>query len=553
MSHRPIALLAALLLAGLLARDAWPPDETRYADVARGMSAGEGWLVPHLHGGVYREKPPLGFWLAAGLVRLGVPVGAAPRAVSGVAALATLALLPGIAAALGLSRGTAARAGWVLATSPLFLAHAQAGLLDASAAACVTAAIAAKLARARKPAGVRALLVVLEGLALGAALLTKGPVLLLFPLGLRLGAALARERSAASTDPSDVAALAVAVCPVGAWLLAATDAAGNAYVRSITIGQALRRLTGNAPHLRPPGFLLAVMLVGLLPWTLLGVPLARLRAAWRQRAGMRPGGGHAALLGWILFPTLLLSALRTQQPHYLLPALPALALLLGQSLATPERWATRSAAALALLASGTFWLRACTATVFTGNAAEIALAADAAVRLALALAAAVLLAVVLLPPAARAAPWVRAVIGLSAIAVTALVALARLDPWMSPRALLRNDAIQRAERLAAPQSARSAVRILSGRSEVDATRRKSLGDWLAKEPGRVALVWERDLGRLALGATAVEEIGRGHLRTRPLVALRAAPATRTGAERDTLGRHAEADAASRPSGPILHR
>jgi len=283
--------------------------------------------------------------------------------------------------------------------------------------------------------------------------------------------------------------------------------------------------------LRPPGFLLAVTLVGLLPWTLLGVPLARLRAAWRQRAGLRPGGGHAALLGWILLPTLALSALQTQQPHYLLPALPALALLLGQSLATPERWATRSAAALALLASGTFFLRACTTTVFTGNAAEIALAADPALRLTLALAAASLLAVVLLPPAARVAPWVRAVVGLCAIAVAALVGVARVDPWMSPRALFLNDSIVRAERLAAPETARSAVRILSGRSEVDATRRKSIGDWLAAEPGRVALVWERDLERLALGATPVEEIGRGYLRARSLVALRVVRATRAGPDR----------------------
>jgi len=171
----------------------------------------------------------------------------------------------------------------------------------------------------------------------------------------------------------------------------------------------------------------------------------------------------------------------------------------------------------------------------------------------LALAAASRLAVVLLPPAARVAPWVRAVVGFCAIAVAALVAVARLDPWMSPRALLQNDAILRAERLAAPETARSAVRILSGRTEVDATRRKSIGDWLVAEPGRVALVWERDLERLALGATPVEEIGRGYLRARALVALRASRATRTGAERDTLGRHAEDVVASRPRGPILHR
>ena len=43
MSRLPLALLAALLLAGLFARDAWPPDETRAADVARAMTLGDGW------------------------------------------------------------------------------------------------------------------------------------------------------------------------------------------------------------------------------------------------------------------------------------------------------------------------------------------------------------------------------------------------------------------------------------------------------------------------------------------------------------------------------
>jgi len=537
VSHRPIALLAALLLAGLLARDAWPPDETRYADVARAMSAGDGWLVPQLQGRVYREKPPVFFWLAAGLARLGVPVQAAPRAVAGLAALATLLLLPAIAAALGLPQGAAARAGWVLTTSPVFLIYAQIGMLDTTATACVTAAIAAKLARANQPGGARALLVALEGVALGAALLTKGPVLLLFPIGLRLGAALARERSAGSADTSDVAAAGVALGCVGAWLLAAAHSAGGDYVRAISLGQALRRITGHAPHLRPPGFLLGVTLIGLLPWTLLGTPLGRLWSAWRQTVGTRPGGSHAALLGWIALPALLLSMLQTQQPHYLLPALPAIALLLGQAVTRPERWATRSTAALALLASGVLFVRAWAAPVFSGSEAELAMATDAPTRGVAALAAALLLALVLLPSAARLAPWVRAVAGVTAIAVTALFCLSRLDPWMSPRALLSSEAVARADRLAAPYLVRSIVSILSGRSEVDKTDRTTVGAWLAAEPGRVALVWEDDLGRLGhdagapLRADEVEQIGRGYVRGRPLVAVRAAGTTATEPDR----------------------
>ena len=404
-------------------------------------------------------------------------------------------------------------------------------MLDTTATACVTGAIAAKLARENQAGGTRALLVVLEGAAVAAALLTKGPVLLLFPIGLRLGAALARERSAASADASDLAALGVALGLTGAWLVAAAQAEGSLYVRSITVGQALRRITGDAPHLRPPGFLLGVALLGLLPWTLLGAPLGRLRALWRQRDGARLGASHAALLGWIALPALLLSTLRTQQPHYLLPALPAIALLLGQAVSRPEPWAIRSTAALALLVSAALFARAWSTAAFSGDPAELAMATDTPVRVAAALAAALLLALLLLPRAARLSPWERAAAGTLVIAVASLVALVRLDPWMSPRALLASEAVLRAERLAAPESARSSVLVLSGRSQVDTLRRTTVGAWLAAEPGRVALVWEHDLGRLgrdagaALGADEVERIGRGYLGRRPLVALRAAHAT----------------------------
>lgn len=44
-------------------RDLWDPDETRYAVIAREMRETGNWILPHLNGKVYAEKPPLFFWL----------------------------------------------------------------------------------------------------------------------------------------------------------------------------------------------------------------------------------------------------------------------------------------------------------------------------------------------------------------------------------------------------------------------------------------------------------------------------------------------------------
>jgi 4-amino-4-deoxy-L-arabinose transferase-like glycosyltransferase len=505
------------------------------------LATGE-WIVPQLHGDVYGEKPPAFFWLVAATARLGAPLDLATRLVSTLAALATVALLPGIAAALGFARARGARAGVVLATAPLFWAYAQLGLLDATSTALVCGAIAAKLARADRGANARAALVVTEGLCLGAALLTKGPVLLLFPLGLRAGAALARAtgaanatgetrtRSAARADATDAAAFAIALAVAGAWIAAAWAQAGGDYVRAITLGQAVRRVTGDAPHLRPAGFLLAVTLGGCLPWTLLGVGALR-RERW---AAGRLAPGTWALLGWCGIPLALLSLLETQQPHYGLPGLPALALLLAGTIDPAPRAVARILGALALLAAAAL-AAAAVATPLWMAAADLdpALVTHFGDDLALrsgALVAAVALAASVLargPAWLAAGPWRRTLAATALALLFAALVLARLDPVLVPRALFTHPEVSSAQRLEAPSSLRSAIRVATGRDDVGVVIEEDVASRLAQDAGLVALVWERDLDRVRAPAGALEEVARDFARGRLVVALRAARADRS--------------------------
>ncbi len=573
-------LAAALLLPTLGLRSLWPPDETRYADVARGMRAHGDFVVPRLDGELYGEKPPVFFWAIAAANAAGVPLGAAPRLVSIASGVATVALVPGIAAALGLAAPLGTRAALVLATTPLFLVYAQLGLLDAASTFLVTGAIAAKLARAGRRGARRTAFAVVEGLVLGAALLTKGPVLLLFPLGLRVGAALApalsgpraasardsalaraasaREsglarESGPGPDASDLVSLGIALTVALAWVGAAAASAGVDYARSITIGQAVRRMAGDAPHLRPPGFLLAVTALGFLPWTLFGVDrLVRAAAAGGRRSGWRPwrgiDAGTGALLGWLFLPLALLSLLATQQPHYALPGLPAAALLVAPSLEAAPVWIRRTLAGLGvglalLLLAASFGADAVFATGPPPQPATRAALADLTLRAIAACAGGALLALSLRRTAAGGL-WRRAAAG-SAVAFAAVVLLVwRIDRYVAPWALLADPHVTWAPRLAADGSLRTSLRVATGRDDVVGVG-GDLARQLAADPGLVAVLREPDLSHAGVEDGELEVLARGFSRGHVAIAVRARPGS---GRPDSAAVSAEDEAAAPPPG-----
>ncbi len=532
--RNPLLLALLLWLPLVVVRDAWPVDETRYAEIALGMEESGEWWVPRFDGAWYAEKPPLFFWAIAAASKAGVPLDRAPMAVSLLASLLTIALLPTIARACGLSDATARRAGYLFATAPLVAIYAQAGYLDPLLTCTITAATACALARTTRPReerGVRVGLALLEGVALAAALLTKGPVALLFAAALRVGAAMAAkdgtERVPGRTERLDLVVGAVAVALALAWCFKARAVAGAEYVDALLFGQIERRVAGTeTKHHRIAGYALLIVVVGALPWSVLALgALPRLR-----RSAWRPPPRLAALAGGALLPTTLIALLPTQQPHYVLPAMPLFALLAGELLARPSRrFAVRAAATTGIVVGAA--LVAAAIALRVGGMAErlvdgeiaAALEGDGALAAVFAATGVALLGVVAWPAGAGGANvGLRAVAGGAAFFLMLPLLAPRLERFVTAAELLAAPALHDAKRIAAPSALHSSLRLSTRLPRIDDLGRKPWGPRLRADPGRVVVSWEDERAEHGL-LDGVEVVARGWVRGRRVVALRAAP------------------------------
>lgn len=319
-------LLAALLflLPVVLLLPPLPIDETRYLAVAWEMRDSGNWLVPHLNGDLYSQKPPLLFWLInAGWSVFGLN-GWSARLVTLGCSLLSLGLLRIIALRLGVNLAGARHAQWVLLGIGHFAIFANAIMFDVLLTTCVLIAIVGVLDLAEGRHG-RGILV--TGLGIGLGILAKGPVVL---LDMGFAAVTASWWSAAvrARPGRYFAALGVSVllgAAIGlAWAIPAAIVGGEVYANAIFLKQTVGRVTASFAHQRPfwwYGWLVPLM---LLPWLLV------LRGNWsdvKQRVRSQPALRFALL--WTLPTVLAFSLVSGKQGHYLLPILPGFALLFG--------------------------------------------------------------------------------------------------------------------------------------------------------------------------------------------------------------------------------
>jgi len=318
------AILVPLLAAHL--RTLWPIDETRYASVAWEMWSSGDFILPTLNGEPYSHKPPLLFWLMhLGWWLFGVN-DVWPRLIPGLAGLSCAVLVRVLGRRLWPDHLAGVIAPWLLATGFGWLLYSTALYFDLLMALCVTAALLALREMANRPSAWPWL-----GLAMGLAVLAKGPVVLAYVLPPTLLApwwadpALIRR----SWYLGGVKAVALATAIGLAWAIPAAIDGGRVYTDQILWGQTAGRMLESFAHRRPFWWYVPALVLMWLPWSLWGNFGASLLTSLKhlQDRGVR------FCLAVFVPGLLILSLVSGKQPHYLLPLFPVLALLVAWGMA----------------------------------------------------------------------------------------------------------------------------------------------------------------------------------------------------------------------------
>ncbi len=127
------AITAIVILAGIGLRDPWPPDEPRFALMAKEMWDTGNWFFPHRGGEIYPDKPPMVMWMILLFYGLLGNLKIAFLLPSAILSMLTMWMTVDIAKRL-YNPKIALYAGFLLAITLHFILQAKSGQLDAPVA-----------------------------------------------------------------------------------------------------------------------------------------------------------------------------------------------------------------------------------------------------------------------------------------------------------------------------------------------------------------------------------------------------------------------------------
>ena len=347
-----LIVFAAVLLYALGVRTLVPPDEGRYAEMAREMFASGDWITTRLNGIKYFEKPPLQTWMnALSFTLFGLGDWQA-RLWTGLCGLLGV-VLTGVAGTRVFGARIGFYAALVLGSSFYWVACSQIDSLDMGLSGMMTVALCALLIAQRDDASESErrnwMLVCWAGMALS--VLSKGLIGLVLPGGVLVFYTIFSRDWAIWKRLHLVKGLVLFFLVATPWFVL-VGLKNPEQPHFFFVHEHFDRFLKKEHHREAAWYIFFVLLAaGSVPWV--GVLVQSLIDAARRDGETTRFRPRLMLLVWVAFITLFFTKSNSKLPGYILPVFPAVALLVAVYLdAGTRRGRMVTAALTALLGVG---------------------------------------------------------------------------------------------------------------------------------------------------------------------------------------------------------
>jgi 4-amino-4-deoxy-L-arabinose transferase-like glycosyltransferase len=319
--------------------DLWNPDEPRYAEVAKEMVERRDWILMHVNGNLYVDKPPLFFWLIvlSSFLWRGFTSFSA-RFPSGVFSTLTVLLTFFLGRKLYGSR-TGLLSALFLATSFEFAYLSTRANIDALTFFTTISIFfflhwyqhysphSSPLSSGERQ-GVRAGLWIYGFyISMALATLAKGPVGFILPLMVSSVYLLVQKDWKAVKRMRLLTGMGLCFVIVLCWYLPAVLKGGQNFLNETLLHHTIDRFAKGSSHIRPFYYYLTNFPVDFLPWFLF-LPGAIVYVFLEKKKGI--SRGFLFLLIWFVVIFLFFSVSRGKRAIYILPLYPAASLMIGR-------------------------------------------------------------------------------------------------------------------------------------------------------------------------------------------------------------------------------
>lgn len=313
------------------------PDEGRNGEVGREMAATNNYVIPRLDGMPYLDKPVLYFTVEAACMKLFGPTEFAARLPALFFTILTAAILFWFGRRV-LGEEEAHVAAIVFLSMPLTFSFARTVIFDSALTFFIVGGLIAfyfAIDQELEASGSwwKRKWSFMAWAAIGLGVLTKGPVAIAVPLLVVIPYALKRRAFRALWS---LGGFAIFFIIVGPWVWAISQIVPD-FLHYVLVTETFQRLTTESlKRTGPPWYFLPYLIGGALPWSLFFIHGRGLGSQVRGAEGRSPAILFFWL--WLLIPFVFFSLSQSKRPQYIVPILPALALLVAAQWTTERRW-----------------------------------------------------------------------------------------------------------------------------------------------------------------------------------------------------------------------